>query len=511
MNLRPRLNTHRGGSDGFVTSITDSGTAFSVNWSKFYGSAQNESISAMQQLNAGEMIVGGTTPNGSWLPDADNPYSGGSDGFIAVLLGSSGTNQWSTYTGGDGAETLNTVTARNGVFYAGGMTRSESWVSGGFHTVWDKDNIFGGAEEFGFLCKYQSSGYVPDLPLFTLQPQPVTVEEQQDAQFTVEFTGTEPMICQWLTNGVPVQGETGTSLTLSAVTLAQDGDLISCVVSNLAGATTSDNALLTVTAIPNGWITIGISPSGAVSAGAAWSIDSGSTWHADGEVINVITGSYAVTYKDGLFGWAAPATPNTTTVINGQTNSLAAVYSEVFYTNYREISGTNVTVYVDPSVDADFCYLTETLPAGLTPYDYAPFSWNSSTRKLTYFMPVPAPAQFSYSVTGAEGTYQVSGTVNFGVGGVATVGDNQIVISGPPPVVPVPDIIGFAPDGGTPGNFLLTFISIADQAYLIETNGTPAALGWAQQGQVSGEADQTTTSVPASGPALFYRVRTPAP
>jgi hypothetical protein len=123
-----------------------------------------------------------------------------------------------------------------------------------------------------------------------------------------------------------------------------------------------------------------------------------------------------------------------------------------------------------------------------------------------------SPAQFSYSVTGAEGSYQLSGTVNFYPAGttVTTVGATQVVIAAePPPIIPDPDIIGFAPDGALSGNWLLTFISVLNQSYLIETNGTPAAAGWAQQGQVNGTADQTTASVPAPAPVLFYRVRTP--
>ncbi|MFO7936822.1 MAG: hypothetical protein R6V06_04350 [Kiritimatiellia bacterium] len=512
MYLHNPLNEHMGGSDGFVTSITDNGSNLTVNWSSFYGSGSNEAIASIQQLDDSEMIIGGTTDNGTWLPDADNPYSDGKDAFITVLQEDSGTNLWSTYAGGNDTETLHTLSARKGIFVAGGMTRSEGWVTNGFHTTWDKQNFFpeDPAEEFGYLCKYQSNGYVPDLPEITSQPQSVTVEEQQDADFSIAAVGTQPISFQWKVNGLPIADATNTAFSLSTVQLPQDGDMISCTLSNVAGTVDSENALLTVTAIPNGWITINISPVDAVAAGAAWSIDSGSTWHDSGDVVNVITGQYAITCKDDLFGWAAPTNAvESTTVLNGQTNELSATYTEVFYTNYREITGTNVTVVIDPPEGSSFFVLTETLPAGLTPYDYTPdTSWDSVSRELTYFRNSSDPAQFTYSVTGTTGLYRVSGKVDFGEISNITAGPDEIVIGGGTPTVPDPDIIGFAPDGAVPGNFLLTFISVAGQEYLVQTNAVPGSAGWGPQAQVNGNADQTTTSVPAPHPALFYRVRT---
>ena len=516
MYLRTRLNSHggSGNSDGFVTSITDNGNDFTINWSKFYGSSQNDTISSIQQLKESELVVGGTTPSGTWLPDADNAHSGGNDGFIVVLQEDSGTNLWSTYAGGSDTETLNTLVARNGIFYAGGMTRSSGWVTNGFHTTWDKESLWEEpADEFGFLCKYQSSGYVPDLPEVTSQPQPFTVEEQQDAQFSIAAVGTQPILYQWRVNDLPVANATNTTFTLLSVQLVQDGDLISCTLSNIAGSVTSDSALLTVTPIPNGWITVDISPTNAVVAGAAWSIDSGSTWYDDGEVVNVITGVCSIVYKD-VFGWSASSNaPTSTVVVNGQTNTLSALYAEVSYTNVREITGTNVVISVTPPTGTTYWFFNEILPEGLTVESHDGLTWNDTTRTLSVNAPGDAQVQLSYMVSGDTGAYQVTGSVQYVVGTAApkeaTVGDDEIVIGGTTP--PDPDIIGFGSDNGTPGNFLLTFISISGQEYLVETNGIPAAAGWAQQRQVSGQDNQTTTSVPAPHPVLFFRVRTPAP
>ncbi len=510
MSAHPRLNTYGGNGDGFVSSITDSGLTFTVNWSKFYGSNQTDTVSSIQQLDDSQMVLGGSTSGGGWLPEADNTFHGGADGFVTVMA-DNGDSFWSRYTGSSGNDYTYAVAAAEGFLYAGGLTLSDdSWVSGGFHCVWDKDSLFG-ANEFGFLVKYVSSGYIPELPAFITQPQSISVEEQQSARFTVEAVSVEEIIYQWYVNDAPVTGATNTAFTINAVTLAQDGDAVSCVISNIAGSVTSDIAILTVTAIPKGWITMELAPAAAVSDGVAWSIDGGATWRASGAMVHVLTGVYSIVYKN-VFGWAAPSAPTATTVLNLQTNSLNATFTEIIYTNARRITGTNVVVTVNPPAGTEEWTLRETVPVGLTPYGYpASANWNSGTRLLRYTEYDSSPVQFSYSVKGEEGVYQLSGLVNYNpAGNMTTVGDTQVTIAvEPPPVIPDPDIIGFAPDSGVAGSWLLTFISVLDQSYLIVTNGSPVAGVWAPQSQVNGAAGQTTTSVAAPGDALFYRVRTP--
>jgi hypothetical protein len=512
MSSNTQLNSYGGGSsDGFVTSITDSGSTLTVNWSQFYGSNQNDTVTSIQQLDDSQLVVGGSTPVGGWLPDADNVPAGGNDGFVAAF-GSNGDSLWGHYVGGSDSEELYTLAAEGGILYAGGTTLSEDdWVSGSFRGSWDHDWNFG-LTSLGFLVKYVSSGYIPDLPVIITQPQSISVEEEQEALFSIEAESAEPLSYQWSVNNVPVADATNTSFTLSAVTLAQDGDEISCAVSNIAGSVFSETAVLTVTPIPMGWITIDLSPAGAVSNGVAWSIDSGSTWHDSGDVINVITGDYAIVYRDDVFGWAAPSTPDSTTVMNLETNSLAATFTEIIYSSVRSITGTNVLITINPPDGTGFWMFTEKVPVGLTVLNLSHGTWESSSGEITHTTGGAQQTLLSYEVAGGVGVYQVTGSVQFVISGVVTettVGDDEIVIGGAPVVVPDPDIIGFVPDGTVPGNFQLTFISIVDQSYLIETNGTPAVIGWAQQGQVNGDAEQTTTSVGAPNETLFYRVSTP--
>jgi len=507
--------------DGFVTSITDNGTSFAVNWSQLYGSTGDDSITSIQQLDDSQMVIGGSTPTAGWLPEADNDHNGGMDGFI-IAFDPGGTSLWSHYVGGSDKDETLTLAAESGVFYAGGLTFSDdNWVSGGFHDVWDKDDPWGdgGVEQFGFAVKFTSLGYLPDMPEITTQPLSRSVEEQQDADFSIEAISAESISYQWYLNSSLITDATNITLTLASVTLAQDGDQITCIVSNLAGAVTSASAILTVTAIPMGWIKIDLTPAAAVSNDVAWSIDGGTNWLASAEATNVLTGEYTIKYKE-VFGWAAPTNPVSTTVTNQLTNSLSATFTEIFYPVVRTITGTNVVITVTPPAGTSYWVLTENIPSGLTPYDYPTDPtdpWNGSATNFVYFQLGGSPAQFSYSVTGTVGDHSVSGSVNFvSVNFVSTTelteGADTITIASdePPQGVPNPDITEFYPDSGIPGNWWLTFVSIVGQNYLIETNGTPASIGWAQQGAaVAGQADQTTTSVSSSEESLFFRVNTP--
>ena len=64
--------------------------------------------------------------------------------------------------------------------------------------------------------------------------------------FTVEANGTNPLNYQWQKNGVNVNGATAATLTLYNVQLADNNSTYRAVVSNSAGSTTSNSAILKV-------------------------------------------------------------------------------------------------------------------------------------------------------------------------------------------------------------------------------------------------------------------------
>jgi hypothetical protein len=82
-------------------------------------------------------------------------------------------------------------------------------------------------------------------PVITTQPAPVTTVRDQPAAFTVDASGTPPLLYQWRFNGANLPGATNQTLTLTAVQTNQAGHY-SVLVFNSAGSTASSNAALTV-------------------------------------------------------------------------------------------------------------------------------------------------------------------------------------------------------------------------------------------------------------------------
>src|SRR6266540_423019 len=93
---------------------------------------------------------------------------------------------------------------------------------------------------------------VAGVPVLSQQPQNQLTPMGNGAVFSVTASGqTVPVSLgyQWQSNGVAVAGASGSSLAVSNVTLANNGDGYRVVVSNCAGSVTSTVALLTVTPI----------------------------------------------------------------------------------------------------------------------------------------------------------------------------------------------------------------------------------------------------------------------
>lgn len=90
----------------------------------------------------------------------------------------------------------------------------------------------------------------PVPPSVTAHPQSVTVNQGQNATFSVSASGTTPLNYQWRKGGASLAGSTGASLTIVS---AQPGDVGSydVVVSNSAGSVTSAAATLTVNVPPS--------------------------------------------------------------------------------------------------------------------------------------------------------------------------------------------------------------------------------------------------------------------
>ncbi|NOQ31390.1 MAG: S8 family serine peptidase [Helicobacteraceae bacterium] len=82
-----------------------------------------------------------------------------------------------------------------------------------------------------------------------------------------------------------------------------------------------------------GSITVNISPAGATSIGAKWTID-GSTWNNSGtEVTDLPIGTYSITFKSIIHSnnkkvWTTPSSQSTIISFDGDSKSLSGTYSE---------------------------------------------------------------------------------------------------------------------------------------------------------------------------------------
>jgi glucose/arabinose dehydrogenase len=85
-------------------------------------------------------------------------------------------------------------------------------------------------------------------PAITVQPVSKLVTVGEAVSFSVSASGTSPLSYQWQRNGANISGATGTSYSIAAAQLADNGATFRCRVTNAYGNVTSNSATLSVTA-----------------------------------------------------------------------------------------------------------------------------------------------------------------------------------------------------------------------------------------------------------------------
>ncbi len=88
---------------------------------------------------------------------------------------------------------------------------------------------------------------IPAPIVIVQQPQSLTVNERQSANFNVVVTGSSPQF-QWYKNNVLLPGETGSSLTIASVVPSDAGSYTVTINNTFPSSANSDAAILTVTA-----------------------------------------------------------------------------------------------------------------------------------------------------------------------------------------------------------------------------------------------------------------------
>lgn len=83
------VSAHSGGSDGFVTKISDGGASFSADWTNFVGTASTDKIEGLTVQNGSVFVAGKTS--GTF---AGETKTGSSNGFAAKIDAAAGSTIW---------------------------------------------------------------------------------------------------------------------------------------------------------------------------------------------------------------------------------------------------------------------------------------------------------------------------------------------------------------------------------------------------------------------------------
>ena len=85
----------------------------------------------------------------------------------------------------------------------------------------------------------------PSAPVITAQPKSQTVSEDGSVTFSVTATGSAPLLYQWMKDGAPISGATGSSYTIGSVKPSDAGTYV-VMIMNAQGAVMSSPATLTL-------------------------------------------------------------------------------------------------------------------------------------------------------------------------------------------------------------------------------------------------------------------------
>lgn len=142
------------------------------------------------------------------------------------------------------------LTGTGGSINAATLTMSGTPTTAGTFAMtiraWEKINRTGDASS-NFTYTVVVAAAAASIPSFTLQPVAQTVAAGANVTFNSSATGTPLPTYQWRKDGVPINGATAISLTLTNVQASNAG-AYSVVATNSAGSATSNSALLTVNA-----------------------------------------------------------------------------------------------------------------------------------------------------------------------------------------------------------------------------------------------------------------------
>ncbi len=191
---------------------------------------------------------------------------------------------------------------------------------------------------------------VGEFPAVITPPVSRTVVPGQAVTFSVTASGYGTLQYQWRKNGTDIAGATGTSYSISSVTLA-DAGLYDVVISNAGGVATSAPATLTVNALsqfaqlfPNapdaseGFLIVNLAPSGILHG---WRFVGEQQWRTSGAAVGGLTsGNRAIEFRP-VPGYIHPP-QETVEIVSGEAATVLSL--DYYETTTAGSGGISVTL-----------------------------------------------------------------------------------------------------------------------------------------------------------------------
>jgi hypothetical protein len=177
--------------------------------------------------------------------DTASPHSAGSVTTTVVgddiwAFNSDGSAFSQTWTAGSGWTTVAAGQNASTAFVQSMVQYRENQAVG---TYTNNGSTGNSSSWSGYIFAFKSGA-----PTINVQPVSATVLQGRAATFSISATGVGTLHYQWKSNGVNV-GTDSSSYTDSNATLADNGSVITCVVTDNNGSTTSDGTA-TLTVLP---------------------------------------------------------------------------------------------------------------------------------------------------------------------------------------------------------------------------------------------------------------------
>lgn len=214
-------------------------------------------------------------------------------------------------------------------------------------------------------------------PYITSQPANSSVTEGLTANFSVTAIGASAMSYQWYKNSVLIGGATNSSYTTPATILADNAATFSVVITNITGAATSSNAVLTVNASASD-----STPPSVPSGLAATSVTQTTltlAWLSSTDTVGV-TG-YTV-YKDGV---SIGTTASNSLAVSGLTAATTYIFTVSAFdaANNNSVLSSGLSVATLAATDSTPPSIPANLVSSLVTQNSFTLSWALSTDNIT--------------------------------------------------------------------------------------------------------------------------------